>query len=145
MPVPNPHVGLVINYEYLWKNESDKGAEDGKKTRPTCIIAKVTHENDKDSIVLVLPITHSPQNPSEALKIPPDVKRFIGLDDEDQWVICSEVNKFIWPGCDIRPTSKDTPENYTFGTITSGFLRAIQTKVRTLREGKQLRVVSRTV
>lgn len=144
MGIPNPHVGLVINYEYLWKAEDKNGAEEGKKSRPSCIVASIKDEDDGDTIVLVLPITHSPQNQNEALKIPPDVKKIISLDDKDQWIVCSEINKFIWPSCDIKPVSSRKPEEYCYGTITTGFLQAIKIKMKTLKDGKKFTVVKRT-
>lgn len=144
MGIPKPHVGLVFNYEYLWKTEGESGLEEGSKSRPSCIVACNENLDDGNTVVFVLPITHSPQNEEEALKIPPDVKNYIGLDDENQWVVCSEMNKFIWPSCDIRPISKNKPNEYSYGTITIGFLNAIKTKMKTLKEGKKFTVVQRT-
>jgi hypothetical protein len=38
------------------------------------------------------------------------VKRHLGLDDEPSWIITTEVNRFVWPGPDIRVVEgSDTP------------------------------------
>ncbi len=41
--------------------------------------------------------------------MPPRVKQALGLDDERSWIVLDEVNRFVWPGYDIRPVpgSKD--------------------------------------
>lgn len=59
MSLPAPHPGLVIRYAYLWKWEYEAGREEGSKDRPCAIIMAVT-DDEGESQVLVLPITHSP-------------------------------------------------------------------------------------
>jgi hypothetical protein len=52
--------------------------------------------------LLVAPITHRQPDARAGVEIPPAVKRQLGLDDERSWVITTEVNRFIWPGPDVR-------------------------------------------
>ena len=52
--------------------------------------------------LLVAPITHSLPPPGEGVAIPERVKRQLGLDDDPSWVIVTELNRFTWPGPDIR-------------------------------------------
>lgn len=59
MSLPAPHPGLGIRYAYLWKREHDAGREEGSKDRPCAIIMAVT-DDEGESQVLVLPITHAP-------------------------------------------------------------------------------------
>jgi hypothetical protein len=102
LPLPNPHPGLVICYSYLWHDEKRRGLEDGKKDRP-CVIVIANHSVEATTVVTVVPITHSPpDNPTTALEIPETVKTLLGLDDEPQWAIATEVNNFVWPGPDLR-------------------------------------------
>ena len=34
--------------------------------------------------------------------MPDDVKRHLGLDMAPQWIILDEINRFVWPGYDLR-------------------------------------------
>lgn len=53
--------------------------------------------------LLVAPITHSaPERGGDALEIPRHVKTRLGLDHERSWIVLTELNRFIWPGPDIR-------------------------------------------
>lgn len=53
--------------------------------------------------MLVAPITHvAPERSDFGIEIPPRVKRHLGLDEAQSWVILTEVNRFIWPGPDVR-------------------------------------------
>jgi hypothetical protein len=35
---PEPRVGLVVSYSYLWSEEAEQGLVEGKKDRPCAII-----------------------------------------------------------------------------------------------------------
>ena len=55
MSFPEPYVGLVIRYSYLWKREFDAGREEGTKDRPCAIVMAVVDEDgDKEVLVLLL-------------------------------------------------------------------------------------------
>jgi hypothetical protein len=61
--------------------------------------------------LLVAPITHSPPERAEdGVEMPPSVKRHLGLDRERSWIVLTELNRFLWPGPDIRPApDSDSP------------------------------------
>jgi hypothetical protein len=53
--------------------------------------------------LLVAPITHSePVHSGDVLEIPANVKRQLGLDSARSWIVLTELNRFIWPGPDVR-------------------------------------------
>lgn len=92
-----PSVGLIVSYAYLWKSEALASLEEGRKIRP-CLVLFM-----RDRLTYVLPITHSlPHEPETAVEVPALVRRFLGLDDEPQWIVLNECNTFDWPGYDIR-------------------------------------------
>ena len=105
--LPQPEVGLVISYLYLWKEEEERGLVEGRKDRPCAIVLTIDHPDPEaggHKQVAVAPITHSsPQDLSVAVEIPLRVKEHLGLDSERSWVILDEVNVFTWPGFDLRP------------------------------------------
>lgn len=106
--LPEPLVGLVISYAYLWSEESKRGQVEGAKDRPCALImALEPSEAGQRKEVAVVPITHSmPLDASAAIEMPPRVKEYLGLDSDRSWVILNEVNIFTWPGFDLRPIRK---------------------------------------
>ena len=98
-----------------------------------------------DLRVVVVPITHTaPSVGSDALEIPPVIKRHLGLDDERSWVILNELNVFNWPGPDLRPVASMGNDTAVYGMLPSGFFRRIRDQlVSNIRAGK-IRQVPRT-
>lgn len=117
---PEPQVGLVISFSYLWSEEAERGAVEGRKDRPCAIVLALENsqaETGKQKQVAVVPITHTPpRDLNVAIEIPLRVKKHLGLDSERSWVILDELNVFTWPGYDLRPL-KDRD-----GRIDYGFL-----------------------
>jgi hypothetical protein len=75
MPLPEPALGLVIHFAFLWRHERDAGREDAAKDRP-CAIVLLRRETGVDTIVTVAPLTHRPpRDPAMAVEVPPAVKR----------------------------------------------------------------------
>jgi hypothetical protein len=102
LPIPRP--GLVIRYGFLWSHEANEGADESSKDRPCAIVVATRRDQDGDVRVLVAPITHSPPaDPSASIRVPPDVCRRLGLDNDQQWLRVDELNRFSWPGYDLRP------------------------------------------
>jgi len=86
----------------LWSHEADAGKEEGLKDRPVVVVVAVENVSGKTQI-LVAPVTHSePRSPQSGIEIPINVKRDLGLDNDRSWIILTELNRFIWPGPDIR-------------------------------------------
>lgn len=89
-----PQIGLVIRHVYLWRNEERQGRDEGIKARPCVIIH--THNNEfEETEVYIVPITHTPpRNAEQSQEIPLATKQRLGLDDQQSWIITSEVNRF---------------------------------------------------
>lgn len=138
--IPEPFPGLVISYSYLWRKEHKAGREEGIKDRPCAIILSKKTAGE-DTIVTVAAITHTePENPDMAVEIPLKVKEYLNLDSERSWIVCTEVNRFIWPGPDLRriPECKETP--YSYGVLPPKLLKiTTQTLLKSLAK-----IVSRT-
>ncbi len=104
MKFPEPQLGLVVSYSFLWSHEHERGLEEGRKDRPCVIIVAINRGQAGQTIVRVAPITHSPPDAAAvAEEVPTGVKRHLGLDDERSWVVLDEFNEFVWPGFDLRP------------------------------------------
>jgi hypothetical protein len=138
---PEPYVGLVIRYCYLWKREFDAGREEGTKDRPCAIVMTVVDE-DGDKEVLVLPVTHSPPaDPAVAIEIPAATKSRLGLDGERSWIVIAEANEFVWPGPDLRTVPGRDESTIAYGPLPPRFFAHVRDKFleRGQRE-KSLRV-----
>lgn len=143
MPLPYPHPGLVVCYSYLWHNEYMEGKYEGLKNRP-CVV--VLGRNEEDGQVIVAPVTHTqPQNLSEAIEIPYKTKERLGLDSERSWIILNEVNKFLWPGVDLRPVSRQLTKKYDYGVLPPRFFNRVKIKFLSLAREKRLNKIQRSV
>jgi hypothetical protein len=141
MSWPEPQPGLVISYSYLWRSEYLNGQENGLKDRP-CIIFSVHSNDDDEKVVYVLPITHSPPRSSDdAIEIPPDLKRRLGLDHERSWVDITEWNQFIWPGYDLR---RAPSASGAYGFLTDGFWASLKAAIKERVLSSAILPVSRT-
>jgi hypothetical protein len=106
---------LVISYAYLWHHEHEAGRDEGRKNRPCVIVLTVERPANDTTIVVVLPITHTPPiDPASAVEIPIAVKRHLALDDERSWVVVAEGNEFEWPGYDISKIGRSDRYDYGF-------------------------------
>ena len=87
MPLPAPFSGLVLHYSYLWHEQHQRGMEEGSKDRPCVVVLAVTND-DGETAVTVLPITHSPPHQAgEAVELPAATKGRMGLDDGRSWIV----------------------------------------------------------
>jgi mRNA-degrading endonuclease toxin of MazEF toxin-antitoxin module len=126
LPVPIP--GLVLRYAYLWHDQYRHGQEEATKDRPCVIVLSVETQNG-DLVVTVAPITHSPPRiPAEAVEIPATTRLRLGLDAGQSWIMVTEVNRFRWPGPDLRPVSKHLG-SYQFGVLPPGLFRQVRSAI----------------
>ena len=144
MSLPEPYVGLVIRYSYLWKREFDEGREEGTKDRPCAIVMTVVDE-DGDKEVLVLPITHSaPSELADAIEIPAATKSRLGLDGERSWIVITEANEFVWPGPDLRPAPGRDESTIAYGPLPPRFFTHVRDKFLECDQREKSRRVKRT-
>jgi hypothetical protein len=142
LPLPEP--GLVVSYAYLWRSDFEQGQEEGTKDRP-CAIVLIARDDQGDTIVTVVPVTHSPpQRPEDAVELPLPTKRRLGLDAERSWVVVSEINRFVWPGPDLRPLSRAEPDRFVYGMLPPALYRQIRERLGASAKAQRLRAVLRT-
>lgn len=139
MALPEPTPGLVIGYAYLWDSEARNGQEEGLKDRP-CVIILSVEDRDGDKIIHVAPITHSqPRSTDSAVALPRATKARLGLDDRPSWIVTSELNRFTWPGPDLRPVARDRPDTFAYGSIPLGLLEHVIGQIRERRRVQAVR------
>lgn len=144
MTLPTPEPGLVVAYAYLWRTEHQQGREEGVKDRP-CAIVLTALDHEGEIVVTVAPITHTPPiQPDEAVELPLATKRRLGLDAERSWVVVNEVNRFVWPGPDLRPVSRHEPGRLDYGMLPPGLFRQVRTRLLTCAKAQRLQVIPRS-
>ena len=139
MALPDPKLGLIVRYDYLWSREAATGRE---KERPTCLVA-ASDSLTRPRYVVLLPITHSPPDSGTVgIEIPAKVKKAIGLDDAPSWVIVSEYNVDEWPNAGLVPIP-GRPGTFSYGFIPPGLFAQIKTKFLELARQSKTSVVRR--
>lgn len=135
---PQPIPGLVIRYSYLWKREADAGQIEGQKHRPCAIVVAAVQE-EGEWVVTVAPITRQrPKSPDQAIALSGATRRRLGLGNQPNWIMATEVNSFYWPSPDLRPTVKG---QYAYGELPAVVFEALRQKI--LAAGELANVVSR--
>ena len=140
-----PRPGLVIRYDFLWKEEQRSGREQGVKDRP-CAIILVSRERDDGSREVVLcPLSHAPPRAGEsAVEVPSKVARHLGLDDQRSWIKTHQVNTLVWqrdrPPYGVTPAKENA---WAFGQLPNALGRQVFEQVRQRSRQRTLATVSR--
>ena len=141
MSIPTPKPGLVIRYSFLWSSERERGSVEGAKDRPCAIVVAVPHGDDGQIRTVVAPITHSPpEDPRTSLEIPAAVCRSLGLDGVRHWVRFDELNRFTWPGYDVRPRPDGS---YQYGMLPRALFEKLRNGIIEAQKARRGRVVPR--
>ena len=142
MKLPIPRIGLVIRYAFLWSHEKDAGAFESAKDRPCAIVVASRPEGATDTTVFVVPVTHrQPTTTDGWVELPPRTARALGLDGERHWVIVTELNRFIWPGYDLRPIPQSGA--YEYGILPKDVFTSIQTALNAQITKRRTRAMKR--
>ncbi|WP_245162542.1 type II toxin-antitoxin system PemK/MazF family toxin [Brevundimonas sp. AJA228-03] len=134
--LPRPVPGLVVCYAYLWRDEALRGRQEGRKDRP-CVIVLSVEDRDGQTIVTVAPVTHAPPRyPDSAVEIPAATKARLGLDGDRSWIVAADLNRFVWPGVDLRPIRRGSG-TYAYGLLPDALYRRLKDRVlRLARSGR---------
>ncbi|WP_299592829.1 hypothetical protein [uncultured Tateyamaria sp.] len=126
MALPEPRPGLVVGYDFLFREQADVGMENANKPHPSAIILVVRKE--LQTRVSLLAISHAPPSPTEApyrLKLTSAECRQMGLDSGDHWVNLRDINSFDWPGYDLVPSAPG--KQFVYGTMSRHtFIRIVE-------------------
>lgn len=103
MGLPQPVIGLVIRFPYLWVVDQEAGETEGKP-RPCAIVSNIKIEGNPIK-VMAAPITRAePKDKRNSVEIPEEAAKRLKL--ERSWVVCDEANEFDWPHPDMRKIQK---------------------------------------
>jgi hypothetical protein len=108
-----------------------------RKSRPVVVVVATKIIGDRTQL-LVAPVTHSEPSESEGIELPSPVKRHLRLDQQRSWIITTELNRFNWPGPDIRLASGGDDPFY--GEIPAKLFEQMRSSILANR----LRITKRT-
>ncbi|MGK6315244.1 hypothetical protein [Neorhizobium sp. DT-125] len=144
MSFPEPKPGLVIRYAFLWSGEADRGTVEAAKDRP-CAIVVAAYDKADAIHTIVAPVTHSPPAGSDltaSLEIPAAICRNLGFDDGRHWLRLDELNRFLWPGYDLRPRPDD-PGRWDYGMLPKDFFDLMRKRIIELDRERKNRIMKR--
>ena len=133
----------MVRYAYLWTHEAAAGAEEGRKDRPCAVVLALTRTEGAVEVV-VAPITaRAPERADEAVAVPAETRRRLGLQEAPCWVVLTEVNRFAWPGPDLRPVETATGPAWSHGLLPARLFARIRDEVVSRARARTLRAVPR--
>ncbi len=125
MALPKPRPGLVVGYDFLFREQADAGMENAGKPHPAAIILVV--KEDVQTRVSLLAISHSPPRLGDEayrLKLTATECKQMGLDSDEHWINLRDINAFDWPGYDLVKSAPGS--NYVYGTMSKNtFVRIV--------------------
>jgi hypothetical protein len=71
--------------------------------------------------------------------LPAATKARLRLDDDASWIVCTEVNRFVWPGADLRPLPGG--KAWSHGLLPAGLYERIRRTLLAERRRQRLQVV----
>ena len=142
MSFPAPKPGLVIRYGFLWSDEALGGVEEASKDRPCAIVVAARRTETGDITVIVAPVTHTSPQDDDSVEIPAPIARGLGLDDERHWIRVDELNRFAWPGYDLR-TIPGRPGEYAYGLLPEAIYQAVRAAILERQKRARPRVQTR--
>lgn len=140
-----PKPGLIIRFDFLWKEEESAGHTDGLKDRPCAIILTTKPKEGGTRDVVLCPITHSPPQKGEsAIEIPAKLARHLKLDDGRSWIKTHQINTVEWEQnrlpFGVVPAHKG---QWVFGQLPQSIGKQVFEQVKANIDRKHLRNVRR--
>ena len=128
----------------MWAHEAARGEEDGRKHRPVVVVI-ARAEVDGQTELLVVPVTtQPPTRAGDGFEIPTRIKTHLGLDAARCWIMVTELNRFRWPGPDIRPIEHGEERTPYYGFIPQPLFDAVLAAVIARAEGTRVKVTRRS-
>lgn len=138
MKKPEPQIGLVIRYDFLWSHERERGFENGVKARPCVIVTAIVRRADGMIEVLLAPVTHSPpEGERVAIEVPTKVGKHLGLDEARSYIIVDETNSVAWDDAGIVPA--EPGKRWAYGRLPKALSDQLRASMIDLISKKKLK------
>ncbi len=94
---------------------------------------------------MVAPITSSASaNDADGVETPPETRRRLGLQEARCWVVLTEVNRFAWPGPDLRLVEGTAGPAWSHGLLPARLFERVRDTIVARARARTLRTVLRT-
>jgi len=134
----------VLSYVYLWAREAEAGRDEGSKERPVVVIL-ATRQRSHGLEILVAPVTtQAPRPGTTAVEMPQRVRTHLGLGEAPSWIVADELNRFTWPGPDVRPVRATGDLSPFLGKIPGRLYEQVRSKLAEVAAARRLKVTKRT-
>jgi hypothetical protein len=118
----------VLRYAFLWRRETDRGQEEGAKDRPVVVVVLLA---EGEEVVVASIKTKPPRAGEPAIALPARVRTHLGLDAKQNWISVAALNRFVWPGPDLRAIPKRSPKTAVYGYVPQALLDEVRRVVMT--------------
>jgi hypothetical protein len=109
------------------------------------VVVVSTRNRADDVELLVAPVTtRAPAGGVTAVEIPPRVRAHLGLPEARCWIVADELNRFAWPGPDLRPIRRGDRLDPFYGSIPAALFEQLRAAIRSVAQAGRLRSTSRT-
>lgn len=143
MILPDPVPGLVVRYGFLWPHQRRQGKAEATKERPCAIVVSTRMEDGRMFRVVVAPVTHTqPAGQRTSVEIPSKIRRALGLDQERQWIRLDCLNRFAWPGFDLRPIPNQD-DKIDYGMLPPSLFERVRQGVLDLNRRRSIDIIAR--
>lgn len=99
---------------------------------------------DRTELLVVPVTTQPPQHAADGVEVPARVKKHLGLDADRCWIMVTELNRFLWPGPDIRPIERGEDRTPFYGFVPQTLFDAVLAAVIARAEKGRLKVTKRS-
>lgn len=129
MPLPQPALGLVVQYGFIWAAASRRAPPDAGKERP-CLIVDLEEVAEPGLgarpvlRVTYVPISHvAPRRNEHGIAIPPRVAQHLSLSAERSYVYTSYAVEDDWPFDLARVPG--SPDRFDYGFVPPRLFAAV--------------------
>lgn len=74
--------------------------------------------------------------------MPAATKRRLGLDEARSWIVATEMNRFLWPGPDLRAIP-GRQGAFAYGSLPRQLMLQLRERISELHRDRRFRIVAR--
>lgn len=109
------------------------------------VVVLATRKLSHGMELVVVPVTTKPpRRGAAAVEMPQRVLQHLGLGEERCWIVADEVNRFTWPGPDIRPVRREGRSSPFYGKIPAKLFEQVRAELAKAAGAGRLRPTNRT-
>lgn len=109
------------------------------------MVVLATRKQEHGTEIVVAPVTTKPpRQGTAAVEMPERVRRHLGLGNERCSIVVDEVNRFTWPGPDIRAVRRQGEPSPFYGKIPAKLFEQVREAMERVVKATRLQITKRT-